>query len=1029
MDAPGRTPGPTIQVIHAAVKGRVRYRVRALYRCEAIKQRLEAGLSLRSEIRLASASFLTGNLLVIYDHENGNTPEAIALHITALVGQAAHEADERHPVGPASRHDLKTTSPPPITTDNLQPSSRVRKRLEDLKLRFAYEPQTHATWHAMDAGSVARALSTSETSGLTLGAAHERLRRHGPNALPECASRSRFGIFISQFNSLPVALLGVAAGISVFTGGIADAVVIMGVVGLNAVIGYVTENESERAIESLKNLVHPRAQVVRDNGVVDIELHEVVPGDLLVLRPGSYVAADSRLLEATQLSVDESVLTGESLPVVKDALAIKPENTPLADRLNMVFMGTLVTGGQGIAIVVATGSYTEMGQLQLLVGEATAPETPMEKQLSLMGNQLVGISGAVCGLVFVIGLIRGQGFLEMFKISISLAVAAVPEGLPAVATTTLALGIKNMARQNVLIRRLDAVETLGAVQTICFDKTGTVTENRMSVQQVYAGMQRVKLTDGQFHSKAGPIDPGSCGEMLQLMRVSALCNETEISGSGEELLLEGSSTETALIRMAIQAGVDIAELRKQYPLLKTNYRSESRLFMETLHRAEDHQILVAFKGSPLEVLEMCDRHIQGNEELFLTEEDRNRIETENERMAGEALRCLGFACYIGPDGEGAELEKGLTWLGLVGMADPIRDGVKELISRFHEAGIATIMITGDQAATAYAVGKELNLSNDDPLEILDSSHLTNIDSDALRALSQRIDVFARVSPASKLQIVQALQKSGRIVAMTGDGINDGPALKAADIGVALGNTGTDMAREVADVILENDNLETMIVAVGHGRSIYSNIRKALHFLLSTNFSEIMVMFFAGALGLGYPLTAMQLLWINLMSDIFPGLALALEPPEPDVLQRPPRDPEEPIVRKSDFKRITFESSIISASTLGAYAYGISRYGMGARANSLAFQSLTLGQLLHAVSCRSETHSIFSEEKLPPNRYLNLALSGSLLLQLLTMIVPGLRNLLGIGAISVLDGAVIGASSLLPLLVNEATKTTAQGVKP
>ena len=363
------------------------------------------------------------------------------------------------------------------------------------------------------------------------------------------------------------------------------------------------------------------------------------------------------------------------------------------------------------------------------------------------------------------------------------------------------------------------------------------------------------------------------------------------------------------------------------------------------------------------------------------------------------------------------------------MADPIRDGVKELIPRFHEAGIATIMITGDQAATAYAVGKELNLSNDDPLEILDSSHLTNIDSDALRALSQRIDVFARVSPASKLQIVQALQKSGRIVAMTGDGINDGPALKAADIGVALGNTGTDMAREVADVILENDNLETMIVAVGHGRSIYSNIRKALHFLLSTNFSEIMVMFFAGALGLGYPLTAMQLLWINLMSDIFPGLALALEPPEPDVLQRPPRDPEEPIVRKSDFKRITFESSVISASTLGAYAYGISRYGMGARANSLAFQSLTLGQLLHAVSCRSETHSIFSEEKLPPNRYLNLALSGSLLLQLLTMLVPGLRNLLGIGAISVLDGAVIGASSLLPLLVNEATKTTAQGVKP
>jgi Ca2+-transporting ATPase len=354
--------------------------------------------------------------------------------------------------------------------------------------------------------------------------------------------------------------------------------------------------------------------------------------------------------------------------------------------------------------------------------------------------------------------------------------------------------------------------------------------------------------------------------------------------------------------------------------------------------------------------------------------------------------------------------------------------VKDLIPRFHAAGIETIMITGDQTPTAYAVGKELNLSGEEPLEILDSTHLTNIDGDALRALSERIHVFARVSPASKLQIVQALQRAGRVVAMTGDGINDGPALKAADIGVALGGSGTDMAREVADVVLENDDLETMILAVSHGRTIYSNIRKALHFLLSTNFSEIMVVFFASATGLGFPLTAMQLLWINLISDIFPGLALALEPPEPDVLQRPPRDPEQPIIQRSDFKRISFESAVISSSTLAAYTYGISRYGMGARANSLAFQSLTLGQLLHALSCRSEKHSIFSEEKLPPNRYLNVALAGSLLLQALTMIVPGLRNLLGIGRISAIDGAVIGASSLIPLLVNEATKNTSRGVK-
>ena len=759
-------------------------------------------------------------------------------------------------------------------------------------------------WYQLEAATVANLLDTSETSGLTGKAAGEKLRQYGPNTLPESASRSWLGIFFSQFQSLPVALLGVAAGISVFTGGLSDALVITGVVAINAVIGFVTEKEAERAIESLKSLVHPRAQVVRDGAAFELEGQEVVPGDLLVLRPGSYVAADARLLEATHLSIDESALTGESMPVIKTVQAIPVPNTPLADRTNMVFMGTLVTGGQGIAVVIATGRYTEIGQLQILVGEATAPETPMEKQLQRMGNQLVGISGAVCGVVFLIGLIRGQGFLEMLKISISLAVAAVPEGLPAVATTTLALGIRNMRQQNVLIRRLDAVETLGVVQTMCFDKTGTVTENRMSVQQIHTGMQRMHLVDGQCRTEEGPLVPCTCDELLKLIQASVLCNESEACEEGGELILRGSSTENALLQLAMETGVDIPELRRQYPLLRANYRSENRHFMGTIHRTEDREILTAFKGSPLEVLEMCECHLKGGERLPLSDEDRSLIEGENERMAGEALRVLGFAYAMVPDEASLELGNGLTWLGLIGMADPVREGVRELIARFHEAGIETIMITGDQTATAYAVGKALNLSGEEPLEIMDSTHLANIDGDALRALSERIHVFARVSPASKLEIVQALQRAGRVVAMTGDGINDGPALKAADIGVALGDTGTDMAREIADVVLEKDNLETMIVAVGHGRTIYGNIRKALHFLLSTNFSEIMVMFFASAAGLGFPLTAMQLLWINLLSDIFPGLALALEPPEPDVLQRPPRDPEQPIISKSDFKRIS-----------------------------------------------------------------------------------------------------------------------------
>jgi Ca2+-transporting ATPase len=422
---------------------------------------------------------------------------------------------------------------------------------------------------------------------------------------------------------------------------------------------------------------------------------------------------------------------------------------------------------------------------------------------------------------------------------------------------------------------------------------------------------------------------------------------------------------------------------------------------------------------------MCDRQIKDGGDVSLTEQDRDQIELENERMAGDALRVLGVAYAIVASDADFGTESGFIWLGLIGMADPIRAGVKELIAKFHHAGIDTVMITGDQSPTAYAIGKEMDLSHGKQLEIMDSTHLEDIEPDVIRALSERIHVYARVSPAHKLRIVQALQGAGKVVAMTGDGINDGPALKAADIGIAMGAAGTDMAREVADVVLEDDNLETMIIAVRDGRTIYKNIRKALHFLLATNFSEIMVMFLTVAAGVGSPLNAMQLLWINLMSDIFPGLALAMEAPEPDVLEYPPRQPDEPIVKTSDFKRLTFESATMSVSALGAYAYGITRYGMGAQAGTLAFHSLTTGQLLHAFSCRSETHSIFSKGSLPPNKYLNMALGGSFALQLMTMLVPGLRQLLGITPISIMDGLVIGGTALAPLLVNEATKNTGQ----
>jgi Ca2+-transporting ATPase len=892
------------------------------------------------------------------------------------------------------------------------------------------EEQPTDAWHGIDAPFILGRFGTDRSGGLTPEQCLERLKEYGPNILPESVPRSGLSIFVEQFKSLPVYLLGAAAVVSAVTGGLADALVILSVVVINAGIGYATESGAERTINSLKKLVRPTALVLRGGSIETLSTENVVPGDLLVLRPGSYVAADARLIEAQRLTIDESTLTGESLPVVKMTEAIlSVYEVPLADRTNMVYMGTLVTGGQGIAAVVATGQYTEIGKIQSLAGDVRPPATPMERQLDQMGSQLVAVSGVICGLVFVIGMLRGYGFLEMLKSSISLAVAAVPEGLPAVATTTLALGLRKMRRHNVLIRHLEAVETLGSIQTICLDKTGTITENRMTVRQLHAGKRRLKVSDGKFLDGREPVSPFSGGEILQLLHVSVLCNESEIIRNDGTWVVNGTPTENALIHMAISAGVDAVEFREKAPRRGIIHRSEGQNIMLTLN-ADGGRGVLCMKGSPQEVLARCAWQMQDGRKRRLKDEDREAIEVENEQLAGQALRVLGFSCAPAAKDlrlDGQEIpEQEYIWLGMVGMADPVRPGVDRLIADFHRAGIGTVMITGDQSPTAFAIGKELNLSRGEQLEIVDSTNLADMPPDVLRALCERVHVFSRVSPAHKLQIVQSLQRAGRVVAMTGDGINDGPALKSADVGVAMGKTGTDVAREVADVVLEDDNLQTMLVAVSQGRTIYNNIRKSIHYLLSTNMSEIIVMFAGISLGLGQPLSAMQLLWINLVSDIFPGLALALEPPEPDVLTLPPRDPAEPIVQPADFKRILFESAVLSAGSMTALGYGIARYGRGPQANSIGFLSLTCGQLLHALSCRSKRHSIFERDGLPPNPWLTGALTGSFALQGLAMLVPGVRGLLGIGPVGLIDFAVIGGTAVLPLLVNEASKGTAKG---
>lgn len=986
-----------VQAVHTAIKGRARFKINELYRSQELKMYLERSLATRSEIISISANILTSNILVIFDRTINVD------NLKALIEEFVTNYNRQ-------KRDFQTTT----LSENL-------KRSPELVIKA--EKQTTEDWHFMAVDSVLETLQTSQIAGLSDDSVVEKLQKYGLNALPESATRSDLKILLDQFKSLPVGLLGVAAGISCFTEGLVDALVILGVIGLNAAIGYATESQSEKIIHSLKSREPALTWSIRNGTQTEIPTENVVLGDILVLKPGSYIVADARLLEADRLSIDESALTGESLPVTKTTASLTGVDIPLGDRLNMVYKGTVVTGGRGLAAVVATGGLTQVGKIQQQVDAATATETPLARQLDEVGTQLVLLSMGICGLVFGIGVLRGYGLLQMLKSSISLAVAAVPEGLPTIATTTLALGIQDMRQHNVLIRSLSAVEALGSVQTICLDKTGTITENRMSVVEIHTDSRQIQVNDCQFLAGAENINPYACDELLKLIHVTVLCNESQVSQAGDEFTVTGSATENALIYLAIAAGVDANALKQKYPLLQTQARSENRNYMSTIHATDEAYQLVAVKGSPTEVVQICQWWQKNGQLVPLTPEARLAIEIENDRMAGKALRVLGVA-YARSVEDNDRQE--LIWLGLVGMADPVRVGAKELMRDFHHAGIDTVMITGDQSPTAYAIAKELQLSQDEQLEILDSTHLDRLTPEALTALVDKVDVFARISPSNKLQIVQALQAAGKVVAMTGDGINDAPALKAAEVGVAMGKGGTDVAREVADIILEDDRLETMIVAVSRGRTIYNNIRKSVHFLLSTNLSEILVMTTATTVGLGEPLNAIQLLWLNLVTDIFPGLALALEPPEPNVLSQPPRSPQEPIIKNSDFSRIAFESATISLCTLGAYGYGIFRYGVGQQASTIAFLSLTSAQLLHTISCRSETHSVFSQAKLPQNQYLNMALVGSFTLQVLALSIPPLRSILKITPIDLFDGAAIGASALLPLLANESTKNTQLG---
>jgi len=968
-----RVVTPAVTALSTAVPGRARLLVEGLRGRPEVAAHLEHQLSCHTAVRSVRASVITGSVLVFFD--------ADTLDVPRLIGEIGRNG---------TRAGRNGTRRRPIAAE--------------------LSPNGHHAWHTLAPATVVEHLATSPTAGLCAEEAETRLTRFGANRLPEPQPKSALAILAGHVTSLPVMLLGGAAVLSLASGAVVDALAIVGVVVANAVIGYVTESRVERILRSLQNAGDAHAIVRRDDREIIVPAMSLVPGDVLVLRAGYQVAADARLIKIDGLAVDESTLTGESLPVNKTVSIVAHDRVPVADRVNMVFAGTVVAEGAGLAIVVRTGRDTQLGQIRTLVAETETPPTPLERQLDRMGRQLVAVSLGFCGVTLGLGLARGVPVLEMLRTAISLAVAAVPEGLPAVATTTLALGIHRMARHRTLVRRLAAVESLGAVTVICADKTGTVTENRMAVHTWHVGGRDRRLKPGVH---AADEDRA----MALAMAIGVLCNEAELQNGLEEG--RGSSTETALLRAAADAGIDYRSLRARYPMLALQPRVDDMHWMATVHQ-DGAGRLVAVKGAPEQIVARSTQWLDGKTTAPMTAEAEREVLGANARLAAEGMRVLGLAFKrLEPD---VTLEyDNLTWVGLVGMSDPLREGVREAMATARVAGIRTVLLTGDQAATAVAIARDLGLAHNGRVRVLEAAELAGVDDTQLRVLTREVDVFARVSPAHKHQIVRALQANGEVVAMTGDGVNDAAALRAADIGIAMGQRGTDIARDVADVVLVDDDFRSIVRAIEHGRTTHDNISKSLRFLLSTNFSEILATLGALIAGVARPMSAIQFLWINLLSDVFPAIALALEEPDRDVMQRPPRDPAAPLLSRAALGGITADAGILTAATLAAHGVALGRYGAGPHSTTIAFSTLTIAQLLHAFNCRGERSA--AQTGMLRSPLLTGVVGGSLALQAAAMTLPPLRGLLGLAPLAAADWALVAGGVAVPFAIGQLRSAT------
>jgi Ca2+-transporting ATPase len=890
-------------------------------------------------------------------------------------------------------------------------------------------------WYAMPAKEVIAAAQSNSEQGLSSDEVERRLAQFGPNILEEAPPRSLLAMFYDQLKETLVLVLIVAALVSGFLGEWADTIVILIIVILNAVLGVIQENKAEQALKALKAMTKAHVKVLRNGKATQIEVDNLVPGDIFMVEAGDSIPADARLIEAVALRVNEAALTGESVPVEKELAVIEAENPPLGDRKNMLFMGTIVTGGRGKAVVVGTGMSTELGCIAQMLQETPPDPTPLQRQLDSLGKTLGLAAGIIVVVVFITGLLRKEELFGMFLTSVALAVAAIPEGLPSVVTIVLALGVTRMSQRNAIIRRLPAVETLGVATYICSDKTGTLTKNEMTVTQLYTNQKFIKVSGtgykpvGEFINEEEQVISPMQDKVSELMLLGGILNnDARLEETDKGYQIIGDPTEGALVVVGAKASISKEDAEGKYRRLNEIPFDSGRKMMTTFHTM--HDINVSFtKGAPDVLLARCKSVVTAEGILPLRQELKNKFIEVNSKLASQGQRVLALAyrewADIPENLSAATAEQDLNFVGFYAIQDPPRPEVKDAVEISRQAGIKTVMITGDHQDTALAIAKELNIYTEGD-RVLTGAQLEEMSDNELRSNVLKTTVYARVSPEHKLRIVGALKEHNQVVAMTGDGVNDAPALRRADIGAAMGITGTEVAKEASDMVLLDDNFATIVNAVEEGRTIYSNIRKSIEFLLSCNTGEIIAIFTAILFGFGSPLTPIQILWMNLVTDSLPALALGVEPPEKGVMARGPRNPKEGVFSEGIGRNIIIQGTIIGFLALAAFWLALYWDRSIDEAHTMAFLTMSFSQLIHAFNVRSFKQSLFSIG-LGTNRALVGAFFASATLQLVVIFVPFLREIFDTALLRASDWAVVILFSLMPLFLVELIKALKRAV--